>query len=597
MKKFLAMLVAVMLVLSFAGCSGEEAPEAEGESPVALKIGEREFTVEDMNYMYITSFNDVYYSFYSYYGQNISYIVDVTKPLEEQMIAENMSWHQYIVDVAISTTKSIVGVYEKALAEGFVLPEDYQTDLDTLEEQLDEIAAENGLTREEYLYYSYGDDVSIDSIRKMTEIQLYCNAYVQDYKEKIEVSEEDITAYYEANKKDIDTVDFRFFSSYYGEAEEGSEEKPLTQEEAKAQADALAAVHTAEEFNALAKEYTTDEEQKKLFDEGDATLFPGAAYSSTGIDEVSEWLFDESRKTGDTMIHFDEEYKSYLTIMFEERVDPDYDYIDVRHILIAPEKGEDGKMSDEAWAAAEAKANEVYDSYLAGEMTEEAFGELAKEYSADGNAAQGGIYENVKKGQMVPTFNDWCFDEARVSGDSGIVKTPYGFHIMYFVGMGDNNLTATIEPTVIQEKTAAFVADCEVNLTEETTDEMANVGGMLDEIIAAANEAASEGKTGVEEYDGLVTEKETKSYTGIIVGALVAVIIVCIVIIAKNTGKKKAEPAEETEEDSETEEPVLEATDEDLTEEELLAEEAFEENASEESESEEEATEEETSEE
>ena len=35
---------------------------------------------------------------------------------------------------------------------------------------------------------------------------------------------------------------------------------------------------------------------------------------------------------------------------------------------------------------------------------------------------------------MVPTFNDWCFDDSRTPGDSGIVETDYGYHIMYFVG-------------------------------------------------------------------------------------------------------------------------------------------------------------------
>ena len=571
MKKILAMLLAAILVLSLSGFSAKET-----ESPVALRIDDMEFTVEDMNYMYITSFNDVYNNLYSYYGQNLSYILDVTKPLEEQIMGADTSWHQYILDVAIGTTKSAAGVYKKAIEEGFVLPEDYQKDLDTLEEQLDEIAAESGMTKEEYIYFNYGEDVSIESIKKMTELQLYCNAYVQNYSEQIEVTDEDISAYYKANKKDIDTVDFRFYSFYYGEAEEGSEEKALTQEEAKAQAEALAAVHTAEEFNALAKEYTVDEEQKKLFDEGDATLFPGAGYGSTGIDEVSEWLFDENRKNGDTMIYFDEDYQSYLVIMFEERIDPDYDYIDVRHILIAPEEAEDGTVSDEAWTAAEEKANEIYNGYLAGEATEEAFAELAKEHSADGNAARGGIYENVYKGQMVQTFNDWCYDAARVPGDSGIVKTPYGFHLMYFVGTGDNNLVATIEPTIIQEKTVAFIADCEVNLTEETTDEIENVGGMIDDIVARANEMAGIQNSGA----SAETEKETKSYTGIIIGVLVAIIIVCIIIIIKNAGKKKAEPSEETEEVQE--ESVLEATDEDLTEEELLAEEAFEENPSEE---------------
>ena len=35
---------------------------------------------------------------------------------------------------------------------------------------------------------------------------------------------------------------------------------------------------------------------------------------------------------------------------------------------------------------------------------------------------------------MVPEFNDWCFDEKREPGHSGIVKTDYGYHLMYFVG-------------------------------------------------------------------------------------------------------------------------------------------------------------------
>ena len=37
-------------------------------------------------------------------------------------------------------------------------------------------------------------------------------------------------------------------------------------------------------------------------------------------------------------------------------------------------------------------------------------------------------------GQMVETFNDWCFADGRQPGDYGIVKTDYGYHLMYFVG-------------------------------------------------------------------------------------------------------------------------------------------------------------------
>ena len=35
---------------------------------------------------------------------------------------------------------------------------------------------------------------------------------------------------------------------------------------------------------------------------------------------------------------------------------------------------------------------------------------------------------------MVTEFNDWVFDTERKEGDTGIVKTTYGYHIMYYVG-------------------------------------------------------------------------------------------------------------------------------------------------------------------
>jgi hypothetical protein len=34
---------------------------------------------------------------------------------------------------------------------------------------------------------------------------------------------------------------------------------------------------------------------------------------------------------------------------------------------------------------------------------------------------------------MVEPFENWCFDETRKTGDTGLVKTTYGYHIMYYV--------------------------------------------------------------------------------------------------------------------------------------------------------------------
>ena len=585
MKRFLAMLLAAMLVITaFVGCAAS-GTEENGESPVAVKIGNTEYTVEEMNFMYLATFNEIYYNlYYTYYsyGIDVSMIIDVTKPLEEQMFSEEMTWHDYVLDYTAETVKSLTGIYEEAVANNFVLPEDVQTDIDTFDEQLEEIAAQNSMTVEEYLVASYGEGISKETVKKMTEIQLFCNAYLEYYNDSVVVTDEDIEAYYEANKKDIDTVAMRYFFTPAYSDEEGSE---YTSENAKEQAEALAAAQTAEEFDALAYEFA-DEEQKSAYDEGTSTAINGISYSGIGIEEVSEWLFDEARQPGETYFYNDEASQSYLVVMYEGFIDPNYNLIDVRHILIAPEENEEGKKTEEAWAAAEAKANEVYESYLAGEMTEEAFGELAMEHSADGNAAQGGIYEGVAKGQMVETFNDWCFDEARQPGDSGIVKTEFGYHIMYFVGFGENNLYSTIQPAIASERVNALITECGLNVEEERTAEFENIGGMIDDIVNASAENSESEEN---------AEKEALSTSTVIIAVLVVIIIVCIVIIVRNGSKKKAEPEEITEE---AEESVLEATDEDLTEEELLAEEAFEEAPEEAAEeTSEEVTEEETSEE
>ena len=129
--------------------------------------------------------------------------------------------------------------------------------------------------------------------------------------------------------------------------------------------------------------------------------------------------------------------------------------VDVRHILLMPQNGTTGEdgypvYSEENWAACEAEVQKIYDEWQAGDKSEESFADFAVKYSQDGNAAQGGIYEGVPEGYMVETFNDWCFDETRQTGDHGLVKTQYGYHIMFFVD-SDEIWFATAEADLISQ--------------------------------------------------------------------------------------------------------------------------------------------------
>ena len=114
------------------------------------------------------------------------------------------------------------------------------------------------------------------------------------------------------------------------------------------------------------------------------------------------------------------------------------DVVDVRHVLIMPETSgtdEEGNAisTEEDWENCRQKAQALLDEWRSGEATEETFHKLAQDNSADSNASSGGLYTGVTSGYMVQEFNDWIFDESREYGNTDLVKTEFGYHIMYFV--------------------------------------------------------------------------------------------------------------------------------------------------------------------
>ena len=133
--------------------------------------------------------------------------------------------------------------------------------------------------------------------------------------------------------------------------------------------------------------------------------------------------------------YFDENAEAYE----KNGLTKDNKTVDVRHILVMPEGATTDNIrtdtfDDAAWEASRQKAEELLAQWEQGDKSEESFAELAKANSQDGSASDGGLYTGVSEGQMVEAFNDWCFDDVRQPGDYGIVKTEFGYHLMFFVG-------------------------------------------------------------------------------------------------------------------------------------------------------------------
>lgn len=141
--------------------------------------------------------------------------------------------------------------------------------------------------------------------------------------------------------------------------------------------------------------------------------------------------------------------------------------VDVRHILVFPEGADSStirteEFSEEAWAAGDKQAQEILEAYLAGDMTEESFAALANEHSADpGSNTNGGLYTDVMPGDMVEEFDAWCFDPARKPGDTAVVRTSLGFHVMYFSG------SEILWPTYVRQD---MIAEYQQNLVNEAVE-------------------------------------------------------------------------------------------------------------------------------
>lgn len=142
--------------------------------------------------------------------------------------------------------------------------------------------------------------------------------------------------------------------------------------------------------------------------------------------------------------------------------------VDVRHILIQPEgctKDEHGYViaTEDQWEACRQEAQAILDGWLTAGGTEDAFAALANQHSVDGGSnTNGGLYTEVMAGDMVENFDAWCFDETRKSGDSGLVQSEFGYHIMYFVGSQEiwhTYAKSTLVSDLMNKRIEEFAAD------------------------------------------------------------------------------------------------------------------------------------------
>lgn len=434
----------------------------------ALTIEDTKYTTADMSFFYKNAYQNYMSNGYG------SYFIDPTLPLSAQTYLgdENMTWEDYFKEEAINTAKLTYAACAAAEAEGMTLTDEDYAELEKNVASVKEQAASNGYSYKGYLRAFYGAVMTPEIYEENMKATLLATNYATAHKDSISFTDEEVQAYYEENKNNYDLVDGAYIL-VPGTPEVKKDDEGNTIE-ATAEEKVTALSNAQDLAESILADYKNGKDLKTLAEENKVVLTSNTAMTYTsGV--AMDWLFDADRTAGDAETVFDEANSAYYVAVFNGRErDNTLDY-NVRHILVTAENLElpEGETADTDMIAA--KAQEILDSW---DGTEAGFAALAEQHTKDtGSASNGGLYENVVKGQMVTDFNDWCYAEGRKAGDTGIVKSTYGQHIMYFVGYGSNEYWhSTCTQDMTNEAYNQWQEDLIADITAETHKAMNLIG-------------------------------------------------------------------------------------------------------------------------
>ena len=453
---FVVVLVALIAVAIVVGINRSiESRGVHEKNTVAATVGSHELSNAELSYYYIDYVNNYansYGSYLSLFGLDSSVALD--KQVYDTETGE--TWADNFITESASSAQNVLALADAAEAEGYTLPEDQQTQVDLLSNNLDAYATIYGYDNADaFLKAQYGNGASKESYLAYYSRNLLASAYQSAHQDSLTYTSEQIQ---EADSKDPGKYSSYSFAQYHIPVSKflsgGTTDENGTTTYTAAERDA-AVVAAKAAIAPLTKATNLDElnaaiAEMKINEGTDASASVYTDLSRSGINTyLVDWITDDARQEGDlTCIEVpntvtDENGEEYETVsafyvaLYTGKNDNETELVNVRHILVgfSGDQNEDGTYTDEAKETARTSAEEILDEWKSGDATEDSFAELANAKSTDsGSNGNGGLYENVYPGQMVTAFNDWCFDADRKPGDTGIVETSYGYHVMYFVG-------------------------------------------------------------------------------------------------------------------------------------------------------------------
>ncbi len=473
-------IVAMVLVVAIFLSTALQAPvrNLQIKLSTGVTVNGHKVSGTELNYFYLDGISNFCSNFSSYGNyapmmMQMYYGFNPNAPLGDQVRDEKTgeTWADYFADAAIESAKWTYAMYDKAMAEGFKLTEEQEKNLTAYEEYLKTVADRNNVSTNKYVKSIYGGVGSFKTYTEYYKVSNIAAQYASKHYDSLKFEAADLREYEKDKYNEYSSYSYAYINLTVNTyltggtkvtGEDGKTTTTYSDEEKKAAVDAALAdakklaenkeITSVEKLNEAIKALEKFKDGKTTCTEVDETL-----YSSLKItnEDMKKWVTSGDRKAGDltyftnsTKTDGKETVGSYTVVLFLG-VNENTSYEgNVLHLLVKFEGGKkDPATNVTTYTEIEKKkakdeAEKLLAEFKSGTQTKEAFIELLKKHTDDvdskGKPNNDGLYENITPASgYVKPFKDWAYADHK-PGDTGIIETDYGYHIMYYVEDGEH---------------------------------------------------------------------------------------------------------------------------------------------------------------
>ena len=440
----------------------------------ALRVKNNSYSPAEVSYFYGSEYQTFltnYGSYASYFGLDTSGGITGLKG-QAYPTDEFADWREYFLSSAKENIRSCQALNDYAAANGITLSEDEIAAIDSSLESLEQSVISGGWKNlSSYLSSNFGKGVNRKVARDCEILNAIARKAYSYASDQFEYTDEELAEYYDSLNGESDKYNFW----YYYLAAERVDSEPDADGNVTSEVTTETMDAALRKANNIMNAYNSRIPDGGFTSADDLEAYLNSAISSQVTAECSamkyasasnlntdykDWVTDASRAAGDISVLANSSETGYYIVVFGSHDDNHYPTVSVRHILIKAAEDEDGTYTDEAVEAAKARVEEIYSEWKNGEATEESFAALAESYSEDeGSNTNGGLYENIYKGQMVESFDEFCF-AGHKPGDTAVVTASTssyaGAHLIYFVGEDELYSNYIARTDKLSEDTSAW---------------------------------------------------------------------------------------------------------------------------------------------